>query len=249
MKVTRRIALGLGAAFSAMGHAAAADDPARSGRIGARPGTPAPPYPPKGFSLLKLDGDPIRDALLYVPAAFDPATPIPLLVMLHGAGMNGARMMKLLSDAAEARGILLLTPTSRGITWDLRNAPACSDAAFIDRALARVFGAATVDPRRVGLGGLSDGASFALSLGIANGDLFGEVMAFSPGFLRVPVRNGKPRIFLSHGRADEVLPFALSREIAHQLERDGFDVEFRAFDGGHWIPKDGFHVALDGFLR
>ncbi len=248
MKITRRVALGLGAAYAATGNARATDNPALSGRIEARPGTPAPPYPPKGFSLLKLDSDPVRDALLYVPTAFDPAILIPLLVMLHGAGMNGARMMKLLSDTAEARGFLLLTPTSRGVTWDLRNAPACNDAAFIDHALARVFGAATIDPR-IGLGGLSDGASFALSLGIANGDLFSDVMAFSPGFLRAPVRNGRPRMFLSHGRADGVLPFALGRDIARQLERDGYDVEFRPFDGGHWIPKDGFNVALDGFLR
>ena len=38
--------------------------------------------------------------------------------------------------------------------------------------------------------GFSDGASYALSLGAANGDLFTHIAAFSPGFMRPPVSVG-----------------------------------------------------------
>ncbi len=34
--------------------------------------------------------------------------------------------------------------------------------------------------------GFSDGASYALSLGVPNGDLFTHIVAFSPGFMRLP---------------------------------------------------------------
>lgn len=34
--------------------------------------------------------------------------------------------------------------------------------------------------------GFSDGASYALSLGLPNGNLFSHIVAFSPGFMRAP---------------------------------------------------------------
>lgn len=40
-----------------------------------------------------------------------------------------------------------------------------------------------IDPAHVAIGGFSDGASCALSLGLVNGDLFTHVMAFSPGLV------------------------------------------------------------------
>jgi len=39
------------------------------------------------------------------------------------------------------------------------------------------------DPARVTLGGFSDGATYALSIGLANGDLFPQVIGCSPGFI------------------------------------------------------------------
>jgi phospholipase/carboxylesterase len=37
----------------------------------------------------------------------------------------------------------------------------------------------------VALGGFSDGASYALSLDLTNGDLFASLIAFSPGFIQL----------------------------------------------------------------
>ena len=54
--------------------------------------------------------------------------------------------------------------------------------------------------------GFSDGASYALSIGLANGDLFGHVLAWSPGFVAPPEFVGRPRVFVSHGTDDRVLP-------------------------------------------
>ena len=45
-------------------------------------------------------------------------------------------------------------------------------------------------------------ASYALSLGIANGNLFSHVLAFSPGFLAPAGQTGSPRICVSHGTQD-----------------------------------------------
>src|ERR687890_28697 len=89
------------------------------------------------------------------------------------------------------------------------------------------------------VGRFSDGASYALSLGINNGDLFTDVLAFSPGFMAPSMSVGTPRFFVSHGRRDRVLPIErCSRRIVPQLERAGYEVTYREFDGGHTVPPE-----------
>ena len=105
-----------------------------------------------------------------------------------------------------------------------------------------------VDPARIGIGGFSDGASYALSLGVANGDLFTHVLAFSPGFIARAGQRGKPRVFISHGTKDEVLPIdRTSRSIVPDLERRGYDVTYREFNGPHTVPADLAREAFGWF--
>jgi phospholipase/carboxylesterase len=97
--------------------------------------------------------------------------------------------------------------------------------------------------------GFSDGASYALSLGLANGELFGDVLAFSPGFMAPAALAGKPRIFMSHGVDDRVLPIdRCSRRIAPQLRAHGYDVDYREFPGPHVVPPEMGTAALERFL-
>jgi len=109
----------------------------------------------------------------------------------------------------------------------------------MDRALERVFETVSVDPARMAVGGFSDGASYAVSLGLLNGDLFRRVVAFSPGFIVNGPPQGTPRFFISHGTADPILPIdQCSRVIVPWLRTHRYDVTFREFDGGHEVPAD-----------
>jgi phospholipase/carboxylesterase len=93
------------------------------------------------------------------------------------------------------------------------------------------------DTGRLAVGGVSDGASYALSIGLSNGDVFATVLAFSPGFLAVADATGTPRIFVSHGTRDPILPIdACSRSFVPPLREAGYEVNFREFDGGHTVP-------------
>src|SRR6185312_2251999 len=56
------------------------------------------------------------DAVAYVPASAGPRPP--LLVLLHGAGHGQAEMVQHFEGEADRRGIVLLAPDSRGVTWD-----------------------------------------------------------------------------------------------------------------------------------
>src|SRR5262249_10544822 len=111
------------------------------------------------------------------------------------------------------------------------------DIAFIDRALSWAFQRVAVDPARLTIEGFSDGATYAIGVGLTNGDLFHRVIAFSPGFLLPIDAHARPHLFISHGTRDEILPIDLAgRRIVTQLERAKYDVEYREFDGPHAVP-------------
>ncbi len=168
--------------------------------------------------------------------------------MLHGAGGTARHGLDLLLPFAEEAGLILLAPDSRGRTWDVILGGYGADIAFIDRALAQTFDRYAVDPERLAVGGFSDGASYALSVGITNGDLFPHIIAFSPGFMVPGGQEGVPRIFISHGTRDEVLPIDVcSRRIVPQLQRAGYDVRYREFDGPHTVPPEMTREAMDWF--
>lgn len=168
--------------------------------------------------------------------------------MLHGAGGNAEHGIGLLRHYADEFGIVLLAPKSAGATWDVIAGGYGDDVEFINRVLERVFERCSVDPSRFAIGGFSDGASYALSLGITNGDLFSDVIAFSPGFMAPTAQTGAPRIYISHGTRDNVLPIErCSRRIAPQLERAGYDLTYREFDGAHTIPPEINRGAAEWF--
>ncbi len=190
-----------------------------------------------------------RDGLLFVPRAGRRDTGDPLAVMLHGAGGSAAGV-RFTFGIAEEFGVVVLAPDSRGPTWDAIRGRFGPDVEFIDSALQYTFERIAVDPRRLGMGGFSDGASYGLAVAIANGDLVSHVLAFSPGFIPSTPRRGKPRVFISHGTQDDVLPIEqTSRAIVPDLEGRGYDVRYREFGGPHTIPRSIAREAFEWFTR
>ena len=208
------------------------------------------------------------DAIAYVPASAGPRPP--LLVLLHGAGHRQREMLERFIPEADTRGIVLLAPTSQGITWDTvetaeeppsRDSPLANavvrrfsssrDAGRVAAAIAALAKQVPVDPDRTVLAGFSDGATFALAMGMSRAYPFAAVIAWSPG-IAIKVTNparGR-RVFISHGRQDRILRFAdTCGEIVPLVESEGAIVTFMPFDGDHEAPpavKDGFLDAVFG---
>jgi phospholipase/carboxylesterase len=217
-------------------------------------------------------------AVAYIPPSA-PAHP-PLLVLLHGAGHRQAEMIEHFEPEADKRGIVLLAPDSRGITWDkvldaeaplsvdspLANMQSHSfgrtpDADRVEQAIADLAKVEPVDRARTVLAGFSDGATFALAMGMSRAYPFAAVIAWSPGIaIRTedPAR-GRP-VYISHGRQDPLLKFDVTcNDIVPPIRREdgspgrdpgeGAKVTFVAFDGGHDAPvwlKDEFLDAVFG---
>jgi phospholipase/carboxylesterase len=241
MRLTMRFAL-----VAALLTAACATEVARPGRLTARPHANAAVIAARGELPLGL-GDARRDGRIYVPAP--PRAKYPVLLLLHGATGRGERIERRLQGLADEFGFIIVAPDSRGISWDIRDGAFGPDVTFIDRVLSDVFARYPVDTAHLGIAGFSDGASYALTLGIINGDLFTHVIAFSPGFIAADYGYGKPPIFISHGTQDEILDFEQTSKIfVPGLRRNGFQVRFRQFDGPHTIPPEVAKEAIQWWL-
>jgi len=222
-----------------------ADSSASEGRLLSRPKSPTATAVP-GLHPLGLDGQ--RDGFVYVPKTYRAERPAPLVLMLHGAGGDAEGALKILRYLADPFETILLAVDSRRQTWDIIRGGYGPDIAFIDRALAQTFTRYAIDPNRVAIAGFSDGASYALSVGINNGDLFTHIIAFSPGFMAPARQEGKPQLFISHGKWDTVLPIErCSRRLVPQLQRAGYDVLYREFNGIHTVPGPISRQALEWF--
>jgi phospholipase/carboxylesterase len=220
------------------------EENSRHGRLSARPYRPVTVSARTG--LLALDG---RQgellALAHVPPPGD--TPYRVVLLLHGAGGSPRHGLDLLLPVADEHRLLLVAPKSTSSTWDLIVDGFGPDVRRIDRVLEGVFDSHPVDG--VAIGGFSDGASYALSIGLTNGDLFDAILAFSPGFAAPLVMHGQPRVFVSHGTADPVLPIgSCSRRLVPRLEALKYRVTYEEFDGGHDVPESMMRTAVSWLL-
>jgi phospholipase/carboxylesterase len=129
----------------------------------------------------------------------------------------------------------------------------------INRALEEAFARCAIDRNRLAIGGFSDGASYALSLGLANGDIFSYVIALSPGFIVKAGARGRigrnnqvqiPQVYIAHGTGDNVLPIgSTSRVFVSALRKNGYNIEFREFSGGHHLSRPVADQAMSWLTK
>ena len=202
-----------------------------------------------GFTELELTGGP-RDALIYLPAGYRRDQPAAFALMLHGAGGSARDVGREQRCTFRCHQHHHPWVDSRGLSWDILSGRYGPDIVFIDQALDWAFARCAVDLTRLAIGGFSDGASYGLSVGLANGDLFTHILAFSPGFMVPPALIGKPRIFISHGTEDRVLEIdSTSRKFVPQLQQASYKLRYRELSGPHTVPPDITREALEWFTR
>jgi predicted esterase len=200
-----------------------------------------------GQQPLKLGSD--RDGVLFVPKGYKPEVPAPLVLMFHGAGGTGLGVSYTF-DVADDLGIIVLAPDSRDeATWDFLVHGYGEDVEFIGVALRDTYARCNVDRKRMAIAGHSDGASYALSLGLGTGDTFGKIMAFSPGVMQPAEVHGKPKIFISHGLSDPIMPIDVtSRKFVPRLKSLGYDVTYREYEGRHGVTPAVVREGFEWFL-
>jgi phospholipase/carboxylesterase len=96
--------------------------------------------------------------------------------------------------------------------------------------------------QRVILGGFSQGAMVAADVAFRSNQPLEALILLSPTFVDekrwvegMSRRKGMP-VFISHGRRDDVLPFAASERLADAMRQAGLKVTWVPFDGIHETP-------------
>lgn len=190
-----------------------------------------------------------RGGEIYIPHAA-PNERTPLLILLHGSERTAADWFPDFGKYAEKGAFVIIAPEASGKTWGGGMHDFGPDVTVINRAIAVAATKCALDPERVAIGGFSDGASYAMSLGLANGDVIRHVVAFSPGYFNGHEQRGKPAFFISAGVNDPILPVdQCSRRFVATLRKAGYPVEYKEFYGRHEIPSGTCDAAMNWLMQ
>ena len=159
-----------------------------------------------------------RTYVVHVPKGRDPKSPLPVVLALHGATMNGPMMAWFsgLNRKADEAGFLAVYPNGTGTHssyfWNGGTGPAAQnnvdDVAFIDALLDELSRTYTVDARRVYATGMSNGAIMAYRLAAELSDRIAAVAPVAGSLSDEPCPPKRPVSILHfHGTKDEFIPF------------------------------------------
>jgi polyhydroxybutyrate depolymerase len=159
----------------------------------AGPTTSAPalaPEPGPGFHELSIEWNgEQREFLLDAPTTYHPAEPIPLVVVLHGAPSDAARIRDQSGMAAfsQQQGVLVAYPQGELRRWRRSpNADPVDDTGFLTALVDQLVAAWNVAPGEVYAAGFSNGATMAYRLAVEAADVFAAVAAVSGNFAFPP---------------------------------------------------------------
>jgi polyhydroxybutyrate depolymerase len=157
-----------------------------------------------------------RTYYVHVPPSYDPNKPTPVVLALHGATMNGPLMASFsgLNQKADEAGFLAVYPNGTGNFWNGGNCCGSAaqnnvdDVAFIAAVLDDLAGACRLDPGRVFVTGMSNGAIMAYRLA---SELSGRIAAIAPVAGTMGTETCQPQravpVLHLHGTQDEYIPF------------------------------------------
>ncbi len=174
-----------------------------------------------------------RSFHVFVPNKLDPATPAPLIVVLHGSGDSGLMPVKRWKDYAQAEGIIIAGPNA----LDSQNWRIPDDAPeFIYEMVESLKEKHPIDPRRIYLFGHSGGAIVALYLALMQSEYFAAA-AIHAGAIRpddgLVIDRAKRKIPISLfvGTRDNLFPVEDLRQTRNMLGTRGFYVELHEIRG------------------
>ncbi|NBV45380.1 MAG: polyhydroxybutyrate depolymerase [Planctomycetia bacterium] len=183
----------------------------------------APLAPGDHTRSLAVDGRE-RTYLVHVPPRRDPARPVPVVLALHGAAMNGPMMAWFsgLDGKADAAGFVVAYPSGTGtgpfLAWNAggftgrmaEGRP--DDVAFIRAVLDDLAEVLDVDTRRIFACGMSNGGMMCYRLAA---ELSDRIAAIAPVAGTVAIAESRPMravpVIHFHGTKDAIVPFDRSK--------------------------------------
>ncbi|MFM2095600.1 MAG: hypothetical protein RIS70_2724, partial [Planctomycetota bacterium] len=177
-------------------------------------------------------GDFERSYSVHVPKNYDEQRPLPVVLALHGAAMNGSMMAWFsgLNKKSDEAGFLVVYPDGTGtgpfLTWNaggLRGRMAegrPNDVEFISKLLDDLASVAKIDAQRVYACGMSNGGMMCYRLAA---ELSDRVAAIAPVAGTIAIEEHKPTravpVIHFHGTKDNIVPFEAAKGTAASFMR------------------------------
>jgi polyhydroxybutyrate depolymerase len=169
---------------------------------------------------MKIDGRD-RTFTVHVPPSYDPAKPMPMVVMLHGLSQTGAVLENMIGSnkVADKEGFIAVYPDSVDWfnipdlrTWDAGNGLVlpgqhAGDIQFMGSVISTAKAQLNIDPMRVYMAGLSNGGMLAYTAaGALSGELAGVAILSSAMSGHEPKPKEPLTLINIHGTADPIIP-------------------------------------------
>ena len=154
-----------------------------------------------------------RRYLLYVPESYDPESPTPLVINIHGFAQWPANQMKVSqwNELADENGFIVVYPSGTGFPWRWRvTDEPDKEVAFISDLISKLEDDYNIDSSRVYANGLSNGGGMTLLLSSKLSDRITAVGIVAGALYGVDFDNSQvrpvPAIFF-HGEADTIATY------------------------------------------
>jgi polyhydroxybutyrate depolymerase len=161
------------------------------------------------------EGGRARTYLVHRPAKLDASRPVALVVMLHGGFGTGqqAEAAYHWDEQADREGFVVVYPDGFRRSWNgggMCCGPALKndvdDVAFLDRMIAAVVAAEHIDPRRIYLTGMSNGAVMSYRYACEGRVKVAAIGPVSGTLTSACARPQKVSVLAIHGQVDQNIP-------------------------------------------
>ena len=186
----------------------------RQPKLGNASSQPTAPYSfTSDVSQTLIDQGLNRTYYLHTPTADSPAHPLPLVVALHGSGMQGKEMADktALNKLADQAGFVVVYPDGLKQKWNVSGKSAEDNVAFVHTLINQVQKIRSIDAQRIYVVGLSNGGILAQKLacedpsGIA---AIATVAASLPNQFATQCQTQQPvSLLMVNGTTDPIVPW------------------------------------------
>jgi predicted peptidase len=188
---------------------------------------------------------------LYVPDLVSPD--MPMIVIMHGMGGSGANTIQAWIDRLGDKFVILCPTYPMGAWWS-QNAEN-----FVLQLVNEIQTNYPIDPNRIFLSGLSNGAIGAYMMGMFYPDRFAGIIPIAGGITKrlmsFLVNLNNTSLYIIQGEFDPVFPIALVRRTYKILSDFKSPVIYRehkergAAHGGHFLPESEVPALIEWLTK